>query len=284
MHELKASFVIPAFNEGDNLPATVNALQEVLQQNAIPYEIIIVNDNSTDNTGAVIAELIAADPCIRTIDRDPPSGFGRAIRSGLELVQGDVVFIYMADSSDDPADALMYYRKIEEGFDCVFGSRFRRGSKVTNYPKFKLLVNRMVNRCIQLMFFCPFNDLTNAFKAYRTHVILECGPYRASHFNITIELSLSALVRKYSIAEVPINWYGRTWGNSSLSLGKMGRRYLSTLIKVYGEKLLISDDLITERLANRAKQSSDMNRLQNRISELEEKIDKIEGQNTSQDV
>ena len=163
-HELKVSFVVPAHNEAKNLPKTIEDLQAVLQENQIPYEIIIVNDNSTDDTEAVIAGLMENDGSIKTVNRTPPGGFGRAIRSGLEVITGDVVMIYMADSSDDPKDALVYYKKIEEGYDCVFGSRFRSSSKVENYPRFKLLVNRIVNRCIQLMFFCPFNDLTNAFK------------------------------------------------------------------------------------------------------------------------
>ena len=95
-------------------------------------------------------------------------------------------------------------------------------------------------------FWCPFNDLTNAFKAYRTHVIRGSGLYHACHFNITIEMSLGALIRKYHIAEIPISWTGRTWGSSNLRLKEMGRRYLSTLLKAFAEYVLISDDLLSE--------------------------------------
>jgi len=252
MNELKLSIVIPAHNEEKNLPVTVAEVQEALRTENIPYEIIVVNDCSSDGTAAIIQQLIASDPCVRAITRTPPGGFGRAIRAGLALVEGDVVIPYMADTSDDPADAVRYYRTIEEGYDCVFGSRFRPGARVENYPPVKLFWNRVVNRCLQALFLCPFNDLTNAFKAYRTEVILDCGPYRASHFNITIEMSLSALIRKYRIKEIPIAWYGRTWGSSSLRLTQMGRRYLATLLKVFAERLLISDDLIAERNSEHA--------------------------------
>ena len=102
----------------------------------------------------------------------------------------------MADASDDPDDVVVYYRKILEGYDCVFGSRFIQAARSTNYPLVKLFVNRIVNKLLQWLFWTRFNDLTNAFKAYRTAVIRDCGPYRASHFNITIEMSLSALIRK----------------------------------------------------------------------------------------
>lgn len=277
MNELLLSVVIPAHNEENNLPATVEELQQALRREKIPYEIIIVNDCSNDGTAGVIAGMMAADKGIRTIDRTPPGGFGRAIRSGLALVTGDVVMIYMADKSDDPEDAVRYYRKIEEGYDCVFGSRFRKGSKVENYPAVKLIANRIVNRCIQAMFFCRFNDLTNAFKAYRTDVVRDCGPFRASHFNITIEMSLSALIRKYNIVEIPISWYGRTWGSSHLRLREMGRRYLATLLKVYADKLLIADDLIAERLAERANVRSESARLNDRIRELEGRLGQLEG-------
>ncbi|MGL5096851.1 MAG: glycosyltransferase family 2 protein, partial [Planctomycetia bacterium] len=208
--------------------------------------------------------------------RRPPGGFGRAVRSGLEAVEGDAVVLVMADSSDDPADVVRYYRKLEEGYDCVFGSRFIAGSKVSNYPRLKYIVNRIVNRCIQLLFWCPYNDLTNAFKAYRTDVIRACSPYQGCHFNITIEMSLGALIRNYNIAQVPINWYGRTWGVSNLSLRKMGRRYLETLIKAYAERMLIQDDLLAERLASRRRGEQLLSDLASQIDDVERRLERLE--------
>lgn len=276
MNDLALSIVVPAHDEAETLGATVNEVQAAVQSEGIPYELILVNDCSTDNTPALIADLMREDANIRTIDRTPPSGFGRAVREGLALVKGDVVVLYMADRSDSPEDLIRYYRKIEEGYDCVFGSRFRKGSKVENYPPVKLVVNRFVNRCIQAMFFCRYNDLTNAFKAYRREVILDCGPYRASHFNITIELSLSALVRRYNIVEIPVSWYGRTWGSSNLSLRQMGRRYLSTLLKVYAEKWLTADDLIADRLSEHARMRNEYSAIHTRLAEIEKRLDSLE--------
>lgn len=269
MNELVASFVIPAYNEEKNIPQTVAEVQETMREQGIPYEIIVVNDNSTDRTPEIVRELMAGDDRVKLVERTPPGGFGRAIRSGLDAVTGDVVIIYMADASDDPADAVRCYRKIEEGYDCVFGSRFRKGSRVSKYPPFKLLVNRVVNRCIQAMFFCKFNDLTNAFKVYRTEVVRECGPYRASHFNITIEMSLSALTHRYNVAEIPIAWEGRTWGSSNLRLSQMGRRYLAILLKAFSERLLISDDILAERLAYQRRRIDTLASLERRVAALE---------------
>ncbi len=245
------SVVIPAYNEEKNLPRVVAELQKALRPESIPYEIIIVNDNSKDQTAAVIADLMNSDHRIRTVNRHPPGGFGRAVRSGLKAVRGDVVVICMADCSDVPADVVRYYRCLQQGYDCVFGSRFIKGSVVKNYPRLKLIVNRIVNRAIQFLFRCPFNDLTNAFKAYRTHVLRECGDLQGCHFNITIELSLNALIRGYKIAQIPIGWHGRTWGSSNLRLGQMGRRYLATLVKLYAERTLILDDVMADLEAQR---------------------------------
>lgn len=269
-HQLKYSIVIPAYNEERNLAKTVGDLQAILHRENVPYEIILVNDNSTDGTREIIEQISQSDKHIIVVDRTPPGGFGRAVRSGIEIVSGDAVVICMADSSDDPEDIIAYYRKLEEGYDCVFGSRFIKGARVENYPKMKLVVNRVINRCIQLLFWCKFNDLTNAFKAYRTEVVQTCGPYHGCHFNITIEMSLGALIRKYDIAQIPTNWYGRTWGSSNLSLHVMGRRYLATLLKAFAEKLLITDDLIAEKLSQRSHYEGSNNEVEKRLTRLEQ--------------
>ena len=178
----KLSIVIPAYNEEKNIAKCINELQSALREKyEIPYEIIVVNDNSNDNTESVVRAEMTMDSAVKIVNRTPPGGFGRAVRSGMEFVTGDIV-VYMADLSDSPEDVVAYYQKIREGYDCVFGSRFIKGSEVENYPPVKLLVNRIVNRCIQFMFWTRFNDLTNAFKAYRTAVIRDCGPYRALPF------------------------------------------------------------------------------------------------------
>jgi dolichol-phosphate mannosyltransferase len=266
----KVSIVIPAYNEEHSIVKCMEELRSVIgQKYGIPYEIVVVNDNSKDDTEALVRGQMQVDPAVRLVSRRPPGGFGRAVRSGLEQVRGDIVVIYMADLSDDAEDVVAYYRKIQEGYDCVFGSRFIKGSKVNHYPKLKLVVNRIVNHCIQIMFWTRFNDLTNAFKAYRTEVIRECGPYHASHFNITLELSLGALVRKYNIVQVPISWSGRTWGSSNLRIGEMGRRYLSTLLMMFFARYLIADDLIAERLASRNRRSRYFDDLDRRVKAIE---------------
>jgi dolichol-phosphate mannosyltransferase len=181
------------------------------------------------------------------VQRTSLSGFGRAVRAGLQEVTGDVVVVYMADRSDDPEDVIAYYRKIVAGYDCVFGSRFVSGGRVERYPPARLVLNRVVNRALQILFWTRFNDLTNAFKAYRVEVLRDCSPFRACHFDLSLEMALAALIRGYRIAQVPVRWYGRTQGQSSQRVGAMSRRYLYTCLSFLLQRALIRDDLVSDR-------------------------------------
>ena len=125
------------------------------------------------------------------------------MRAGLEHFQGDAVAVVMADGSDSPSDVICYYRALQQGYDCVFGSRFIRGGKVYDYPFHKLVLNRLANRFIGLLFGFRFNDTTNAFKCYRRQVIQGMQPLIAPHFNLTVEMPLKAIVRGFSYAVVP---------------------------------------------------------------------------------
>lgn len=273
---MKLSIVIPAHNEEKNIGPCLEELQQVVwNENLIPLEIVVVNDNSTDSTESVIRGYMDRFDNIRIVNRTAPGGFGRAVRSGIEAVTGDVVVICMADLSDSPQDVVSYYRKIQEGYDCVFGSRFIKGSSVEKYPPVKLVVNRIVNTCIRLVFRTKFNDLTNAFKAYRTTVLQDCGPFRASHFNITLELSLSALIRNYNIAQIPISWQGRTWGSSNLRLQEMGRRYLCTVMMFFCQRFLIRDDVVAEQLASQKRRRDYEEQTEARLAQLEQALEAV---------
>lgn len=236
---MKLSIVIPAHNEEENIGETIRGIIDEMTNEKIDYEIIAVDDNSTDSTANVVAELSSKRPNIKIVHRNPPNGFGRAIREGLMHVEGDAVAIVMGDLSDDPKDIVRCFRKIEEGYDCVFGSRFIKGSMVKDYPLLKLAINRLANNFIRVLFLIKANDITNAFKVYRRKVIEAVLPLEASYFNITVELPLKAIVKGFSFIQIPINWYGRKSGVSKLGIREMGYKYLFTVLCVWLEKLLL---------------------------------------------
>jgi dolichol-phosphate mannosyltransferase len=165
-----------------------------------------------------------------------------AIRYGLGRITGDAVAIVMADGSDSPEDLLKYYTKLLQGYDCVFGSRFIKGGCVVDYPRHKLLLNRMANAFIRVLFGLNFNDITNAFKCYRREVITGMQPLISPHFNLTVEMPLKALVRGYSYAVVPITWTNRAAGVSKLKIKEMGSRYLFIVLYLWLEKHLARGD------------------------------------------
>ena len=120
------------------------------------------------------------------------------MRAGLDVYTGDAVAIMMADKSDSPEDLVSYYRVLEKGYDCAFGTRFGAGSKTYDYPRVKLVLNRIVNAGIRFLFRHGYNDTTNAFKAYRREVIDQVQPLLSHHFNLTVEIPLKAIVRGYN--------------------------------------------------------------------------------------
>ena len=214
---LKLSIVIPAYNEEESIAETVQALYEVLQKYKIDHEIVVINDQSKDNTIEVLQGLQQRVHSLVYYTNDGPNGFGYAVRYGLGKFTGDCVAVMMADLSDDPVDLVRFYhRMLEDNVDCVFGSRFIKGGKLIDYPLHKLVINRMANTIIRVVIGTRYNDATNAFKLYKKETIAGIQPLMAPHFNLTIELSLKAIVRGYSYTVVPNTWRNRNAGVSNL--------------------------------------------------------------------
>jgi dolichol-phosphate mannosyltransferase len=239
---MKLSVVIPAHNEQDCLADTVTSLTATLDRASIEHEIILVDDASTDGTGRVAERLAGADMRIRYLRSPYRNGFGFAVRAGLDVFSGDAVAIMMADLSDDPEDLVAYYRVLEAGYDCAFGSRFMPGGSAVQYPRPKLVMNRLVNVGIRTLFGHGYNDTTNAFKAYRREVIATVQPLVSQHFNLTVEIPLKAVIRGHSYAIVPVRWRNRVAGTSKLRLQEMGSRYLFIVLLAFLEHHLSRGD------------------------------------------
>ena len=236
------SVIIPARNEQDALPSTVEHLFVELRRNGIPHEIVVVDDGSTDGTWDVLCSLMDEIPTLAPQRKQQPHGFGHAIVHGIQKCTGDAVCIMMADESDDCRDVVRYWHILNEGYDAVFGSRFVKGGGVIDYPWLKLMLNRMANQFLRRLFNVQVNDFTNAFKAYRMSALKGCSPYLAHHFNLTVELPLKIIVRGYSWQVVPITWRNRRHGESKLKIKEMGSRYLFIAIYCWLEKYFSRGD------------------------------------------
>jgi dolichol-phosphate mannosyltransferase len=239
---LKLSVIVPAHNEADSIGPVLETLTRTLSAESIPHEIIVVDDHSSDGTDHVVSRMANQYPVIRCISNANAGGFGFAVRAGLDVFSGDIAAIVMADGSDPADDLVRCYREFDRGVDCVFGSRFMHGSHVIDYPWPKLVVNRLANFFIRLLFQISLNDTTNAFKCYRREVIEGLQPIVSNHFNLTVELPLKAIVRGFSYSVIPIGWRNRAVGVSKLKLQEMGSRYLFIVLYVWLEKHLAKGD------------------------------------------
>jgi len=220
-----------------------------LERAEIDYEIVVVDDASSDGTGAAVDAIAAKNPKVRCLRSPLPPGFGHAVRAGLEVYTGDAVAIMMADLSDSPQDLVLYYHVLEQGYDCAFGTRFGNGGRTQDYPRIKLVLNRIVNAGIGLLFRHGYNDTTNAFKAYRREVIDQVQPLLSNHFNLTVEIPLKAVTRGFNFAVVPVSWTNRQHGDSKLKLQEMGSRYAFIVLYVWLEHHLSRGDYRRESTA-----------------------------------
>lgn len=240
---MKLSVIIPVHNESGSISETVGLVYKTLHKENIEHEFIIINDYSTDSTSDVLKILTVKIPTLSVFENEWLGGFGYAVRYGLEKFSGDCVAIMMADLSDDPADLVSFYREMKETkVDCVFGSRFMKGSKLVDYPIHKLILNRLANNIIKVIMGIRYNDSTNAFKLYSRDTINGLKPFLAPHFNLTIELTLKSIVRGYSYKVLPNAWYNRKTGVSKFQIREMGSRYFFILLYCFIEKYFSRGD------------------------------------------
>lgn len=242
----KLSVVIPARDEAGCIVSTVKHLNLELTLHSVPHEILVVDDGSADSTWSLLEELQASVPELRPMQNQGRCGFGCAVTKGLDNISGDAVVIMMADESDDVRDVVRYWKLLNEGWDCVFGSRFIKGGGIIDYPWLKLRINRLANLLIRLVFNIKLNDTTNAFKAYRKSVIDGCRPFLSPHFNFTVELPLKAIVRGYTWTVTPITWRNRHTGTAKLKIREMGSRYFFIVAYVWLEKYFSRGDYIRQ--------------------------------------
>ena len=234
---MKVSIIIPVRNEELVIEKIIDQLENKLK--SLSYEIVFINDFSTDNTTKVIEKIIKNKVQINLYD-NKKKGLGGAITLGINKATGEVICMMMSDLSDNIDDLEKYYNIIKDDeVDAVFGSRFIKGSKVTDYPKKKLILNRIFNLITKLLFISDYNDFTNAFKIYKKNALLKTFPLVSESFNIFLELPLKIISRKMKYKIIPISWTNRKTGTSKFDIKELRAKYLFTLIYCLFEKILL---------------------------------------------
>ncbi len=231
------SIIIPVRNESDSLEGIMEHYSINLRN--LKYEVLLINDFSEDDTLEKARNLFKNEN-FKVFD-NKKKGLGGAINLGIKKATGSNIAIMMADQSDDINDLIKYNSLINtENYDAILGSRFLKESKVLNYPIQKLVLNRIFNYFVGLIFWNSYNDYTNAFKIYKKKTIDEISPLISESFNIFLEIPLKIISRKYKYKVIPINWTGRTKGVSKFKIKELRSKYLFTLIYCFIEKNLLN--------------------------------------------
>ena len=228
---MKLCILMPAKNESASLPETISRIDNILKSR-IPYGFLIIDDHSFDDTNRTLELLSKKYTRLAYFKNELDGGVGNAIKFGLSRWEGDIVSICMADGSEDPQDIVTSYDHIARGdCDCVFGSRFIKGSTIIDYPGTKRVLNRIFNTIVKWITNNSYNDYTNIFKTYHRKAIESIQPIESSGFSIGLEMSLKILKTKMRVKIIPIHWKQRKTGKSKLKIIRSLYSYFSTLIR-----------------------------------------------------
>ena len=235
---MSLSIVIPVYNEDRQLHITIKKINKISKR-IKDYEIVFIDDFSTDNTKQIIKKSIRSNKKIKYY-KNIKKGLGSAIGLGINKSTKKFVCIFMCDNSDDLSDLMKYYKIIDKNnLDAVLGSRFQKNSRITNYPILKMVLNRIFNYIVKIIFLSNYNDFTNAFKIYKRKTLKELMPIVSDHFNVFLELPLKIIIRKYKYKIIPISWRGRKIGVSKFKISELGSMYIFTLLYCLIEKILL---------------------------------------------
>ena len=225
--KMKLSIVIPAHNEQDNIRDVINKIEESLDLDA-EYEIVVVNDHSSDNTAGIVLQLSKQYSNLRLVNNLTEGGFANALRAGFASVKTDVIIPVMADLCDDLGVIKQMFKQIDEGYDVVCATRYIKGGARLGGPKLKGFLSWFAGWSMHYLLGIPTHDIANSFKMYRKKVI-DTVDTKARGFEISMEILLRAYYSGFKITEIPTIWKERTKGKSSFKVFKL----LPDYIKLY---------------------------------------------------
>jgi glycosyltransferase involved in cell wall biosynthesis len=231
----KVSIVVPCRNEEDNIPSLVENLLACYGDYI--HEIILVDDNSRDQTAEIVTRLGKKDSRVRLIRREMPNGVGRALRDGYDAVTGDYVLTMDCDFQHIIAELTGLFDAVQKGADVAIGSRFSRDSVLLNYAFTKILANRGFHIIANLLLGKHFRDATNNLKLMKREV-LDSIHLESNDFAANAETGLQPILLGYNVKEVPVSWINRSvdMGFSSFNLFKTGPNYLCVLARLIERK------------------------------------------------
>lgn len=222
---MELSFVIPACNEQENLHLVINNILDLMEEKDWWYEIIIVNDNSTDNTGLIADEFTHKFDKIKVVHRTGrENGIGLTLEEGTSIAKGNIVIWTMADGSDDLKAIPLMIEKIRNGYNMVIASRVISPFQLRGFEIVRYIVRRLHFYIWKGLFKIPVNDITNAFRVFKKSVF-EIISLESKGFGISTEYTTKAYLQGFEIGEVLTDYRNRSKGRSKFNI-------LKTLIEI----------------------------------------------------
>jgi len=234
MSLLRASIVVPALNEGNQIGLFLSRLEESVE---LPVEVLIVVDTPSDSTLEGVNSYSAKKHLIRGVVSDFPKGPANAIRFGVSAISTEIVVVTMADGSDDPRVIDDLIRLVERGCSLAAASRYMAGGQQIGGPRFKKFLSKNASRALWLVLGVGTHDSTNSFKAYSKQFIDKVGIESDKGFEVGLELVAKAHRHGEMIAEVPTIWIDRVVGESNFQLKRWLPQYLRWFFYAFGPKL-----------------------------------------------
>lgn len=234
---IDVSIVIPAYNESENLADAVERIAAVFADRPERWEVILVDDGSTDDTREVIARLASADPRIVPAGYDRNAGRGRALRVGFGRARGKIIVSIDADLSYDPRYILSLLDALyaDPTADLVLGSPYMPGGGTEGVDPRRLFVSRLGNKILQGAISSEIHTFTGIFRAYRREV-LDALELESDGKEIHLEILSRALGAGYHVKEVPAVLTSRRKGRSKF---RLGGTVLSHLLFSFNERPIL---------------------------------------------
>jgi dolichol-phosphate mannosyltransferase len=214
-----AWLILPTYNEAENVGPIVRAARAQLRPGD---NILVVDDNSPDGTGAIADQLAQEMPGVDVLHRPGKQGLGRAYLAGFEeaLAGGAELILEMdADFSHDPADLPRLIATAEEGADLVLGSRYVAGGSVTDWDPLRKFISRGGSWYARMILGVKVRDLTGGFKCFRRSVLeaLDLSAVHADGYGFQIELTYRTIKAGFHVVEIPIVFRDRRVGESKMN-------------------------------------------------------------------
>ncbi len=202
------SIIIPAFNEGGRIPATLSAVVQCIREHNWRAEVVVVNDGSSDNTAEIVREFASHNPEVRLIENPSNCGKGYSVRSGILHALGDIVMFTDADLSSPMDEAEGLFAAIAQGADIAIGSRWLSTSRQTHkQPLYRRFFGRCFNALTRLVMNLPFADTQCGFKAFTRSAAQTVFQLQTiERWGFDPEILFIALKRGYHVQEVPVSW------------------------------------------------------------------------------